>query len=127
MNREERFLSDYRKLRLWADERRFVLQNHVSVRMVALSTPSSNWQEIEDEIGGLKITEDILPPQPNAVIVMLGSSFGLGVPLKDFSQNASFYVAAVQMSALSGHYVGIAVYNATRDRLGDPVARFRAE
>lgn len=123
MTREEAFLRDYRNLRCWADQNRLRLRNHTSLIAVANNTDTSIRDRIIAEIGSLETTESLLASDKGDAIVMLGSQFGSGIALDDPMLN-NRKVAFIQMSVLSGHYAGIALYSVENGRLKGPSLEF---
>jgi hypothetical protein len=126
MTREEQFLSDYRKLRAWAEQSQLRLRNHTSLKRVAHQTGPSNWPQIVGEIGPLENADALLVANESEVFVMLGSQFGSGIPLNHAVMD-NRKVAFAQMSVLSGHYVGVAVYTIEKGKMVGPALKFSSE
>lgn len=125
LSREQQFLGDYQQLRAWCGQHDLKLTNHVSLNAVANRMGVTNWRNIVDEIGGLKDTGAIIDLPPSSVIVVLGSQFGLGIPLNKLGRpDGIVFLATVNMSLLSGHYVGIRLYRVENATMKDYGIKF---
>jgi hypothetical protein len=123
MTREEQFLSDYRKLKDWAEQSKLRLRNHTSLNAVSHRPGPSNWPQIVEEIGLLENADALLASNESDMFVMLGSQFGSGIPLSHPVMD-NRKVAFAQMSVLSGHYVGVAVYTIENGCMIGPALKF---